>query len=98
MRDSRAFVMRLDGNQYIALPDVQRTAVVVGMVEMLEYTATRLTPDTRKLTDALRLHARQFESGQLRLLLDDYVNADASRLEHAIAGSFLDALNMAAGK
>lgn len=87
-----AFAMRLNGAQYLALPDGHRTTLVVGMIDMLELASTRFTPVEKPKIDAVLTYARSLESDQLRQVLDEYLNKTAASLQYAIASNFIVAI------
>lgn len=83
---------RVDGERYCELPEGRRTTYVGGMLDMMEALARHVSADKRAWLDALRRCSGPMVSDTLRKLMDDYMDADASRRQYTAASNFLVAL------
>jgi len=91
------FKMRLSGGQYLALPEATRGALIIGMVEMLELTSTRLGPAERPQIDSILRYARPLSERDLRIILDQYLSDTKAALQYAIASDLIVALSEKCG-
>lgn len=83
---------RVDGKQYRQLPEGHRTTYVVGMLDMIEALAAHVSAHKESKFDAMRRYAGPITSDELRKLMDNYIDADASRQQYTAASNFLAAL------
>ena len=84
------FGMRVDCKKYRELPDGHRTTLLTGMVDMI---TDYLIEEQKPTFDNLRRYAHALPGGELRRLMDGYIDADPSRERYAAASSFVAALN-----
>jgi hypothetical protein len=90
--DHQKFRMRLDGAQYLALPEAHRNTLVVGMVDMLEVASTRLIPSEIPRIQRILEFAQSLKSEELRELLDRYLRSTEVALQYAIASNLIAAI------
>jgi hypothetical protein len=83
------FYARINGRKYFLVSDESRTALVVGMVDMLEFITEKLRDPERQAVTNLTRQLRQTGNITVREWLDEYIRSDDSRLTYAIASNLL---------
>lgn len=83
---------RMKGQEYIRLPDEQRTAFVVGLCEMMQIVALYTEGDAKENIDRMLDYEGQFSDQDLRAKFDQYVNAKNTALADQASGLFFRAL------
>jgi len=86
------FRMRLNGAQYLALPESLRGAVVIGMIDMLELASMRFTPREKPRVEKILSYASSLKEVELRWILDDYLSNAKTSQQYAVASNLIVAL------
>jgi hypothetical protein len=83
---------RVDGLHYVELPDEQRTAILVGMLDMLDRLAEYFGTKERAAFNPMLQYASGFDSDDLREQFDAYLADNPEGMPSAIASNFLSML------
>ena len=86
------FAMRINGQQYLTLSDGHRMALIIGMIDMLNVSMTRLVPQEQPRIQRLLGYVAPMSGLELCKLLDEYVSQNPPSKAYAIATNLIVAI------